>query len=231
MGSRRFIVLCVLLATLVVGWLWRRDVSSRRHPEELATPVITKQPIIFATRTFDPTMPPADMPPLASGEDAECDSDFQSNATVDGETRRTDATQATLTITQIKMTLQLNVTIWAPVGVTQHVIEHEQGHRQISEHYYQTADELAARIAANYIGRQIEITGTDLDAESSKTLHQTATDITDEYNKELSPGPTQQLYDSITDHGRSDIVANDAVAAAIRNSIIGSSQPAANTGN
>lgn len=231
MGSRRSIVLCVLLATLVAGWLWRRNSSSRRHPEGLVAPVITKQPVTFATRTFDPTMPPADMPPLASGEDAECDSDFQSNATVDGETRQIDSTHATLTITQIKMALQLNVTIWAPLGVTQHVIEHEQGHRQISEHYYQTADHLAAGIAANYIGRQIELTGADLNAESSKMLRQTATDITDEYNKELSPGPTQQLYDSITDHGRSDIVANDAVAAAIRNSAIGSNQPAANTGN
>ena len=38
---------------------------------------------------------------------------------------------ATVTITQIKVTLQLNINIWVPAGVTQHVIEHEGGHRQV----------------------------------------------------------------------------------------------------
>jgi hypothetical protein len=48
-------------------------------------------------------------------------------------------------------------------------------------------------------------------------LQQTAADITDEYNKELNPGPTQLLYDAITDHGRNEVVVQDAVAAAIKN--------------
>jgi len=134
-----------------------------------------------------------------------------------GKTRRTDATHATVTITQVKVTLQLNITIWAPIGATQHVIEHEEGHREISEYYYQTADKLAEGIAATYIGKQVEITGTDLDAESSKALQQMATNITDEYDKELNPGPTQLLYDAITDHSRNEVVAKDAVAHALKN--------------
>ncbi len=97
------------------------------------------------------------------------------------------------------------------------MIEHEDGHRQVSEFYYQTAEKLAERIAATYMGKQIEITATDLGAESTKMLQQTATDITDEYNKELNPGPTQLLYDAITDHGRNEVVVRDAVAAAIEN--------------
>jgi hypothetical protein len=154
---------------------------------------------------------------LALGENAECESNFLSNASVGGESRQSDATHATVTITQIKMILQLNITIWVPTGVAQHVIEHEEGHRQVSEFYYQTAGKLAARIAAPYMGKQIEITGTDLGAESTRMLQQTATDITDEYNKELNPGPTQLLYDAITDHGRNEVVVRDAVAAAIKN--------------
>ena len=231
MPSRRFVVLCVLLAGLIAGWLWRRNRASQHSPEQLALPAISKQPVTFASRTFDPTAPPADMPPLASGEDAECDSDFQSHATVDGESQQVDSTHATVTITQIKMTLQLNVTIWVPAGVAPHVIEHEEGHRRISEYYYQTADQLAARIAATYMGKQVEISGTDLNAESSNILLKIATEITDEYAKELSPGPTQQLYDSITDHSRNEVVATDAVTAAIRNIKIASIQPATNLGN
>jgi hypothetical protein len=124
------------------------------------------------------------------------------------------------------MTLQLNIAIWVPTDVTQHVVEHEEGHRQISEYYYQTADKLAGRIAARYMGKQVEITGTDLDTESSKLLHQMATDITDEYNKELNPEPTQLLYDTITDHSRNEVVAKNAVAHALKNVTIESTQRA-----
>jgi hypothetical protein len=214
---RRLILLGVLLGALIFGWLRWRDRSSRRQPREDSVPAINKQPVVFANRTFDPAAPPADLPPLALGENAECESNFLSNASVGGESRQSDATHATVTITQIKMILQLNITIWVPTGVIQHVIEHEEGHRQVSEFYYQTADKLAERIAATYMGKQIEITATDLGAESTRMLQQTATDITDEYNKELNPGPTQLLYDAITDHGRNEVVVQNAVAAAIKN--------------
>jgi hypothetical protein len=229
--SRRLIVLCVLLGVLIFGWLRWRDLSSRRQLREAPAPTINKQPVNFANRTFDPATPPADMPPLTTGEGAECDSDFLSNASVGGQTQQTDATHATVTITQIKVTLQLNITIWVPTGVTQHVIEHEEGHREISEYYYQTADKLAERIAATYMGRRVEITGTDLGAESSKMLQQMATDITDEYNKVLNPRPTQLLYDAITDHGRNEVVVKDAVAHAIKNVMIETAQPTTNPGN
>jgi hypothetical protein len=222
--SRSLIAFCVLLGALIFGWLAWRGFSSRRPPGEAhvpaPVPIVDKQPLAFASRTFDPAAPPADMPPLTANESAECDSQFLSSASVRGESRQTDATHATVTITQIKVTLQLNITIWVPAGGTQHVIEHEDGHRQVSEYYYQTADQLAERIAATYMGKQVEITGTDLGAESSKMLQQMAAAITDEYNKELNPGPAQLLYDAITDHGRNEVVVKDAVAHALKNTTI-----------
>ena len=231
MPSRGLIVLCILLGVLICGWLTWRDFSSRRQLREAPVSTINKQPVALANRTFDPATPPTDMPPLAPGENAECDSNFLSNASVRGDSRQTDATHATVTIKQIKVTLQLNISIWVPTGVTQHVIEHEEGHRQISEYYYQTADKLAERIAATYTGKQVEITGTDLGAESSKMLRQMATDITDEYNREINPGPTQLLYDAITDHGRNEVVVKDAVTHALKNIAIESTQPETNPQN
>lgn len=231
MPSRRVIVLCVSLGALALGWFPWRHFSSRRQLTEAPVPTITKQPIAFANHTFDPAAPPAGMPPLAPGENAECDSEFLSNASVRGEPQQTDATHATITVTQVNMTLQLNINVWVPTGVTQHVIDHEEGHRQISEYYYQTADKLAERIAAKYMGRQFEITGPDLGAESSKMLQQLATDIADEYNKELNPGPAQLLYDAITDHSRNEVVVKDAVAHALKNTAIESTRPPTNTGN
>jgi hypothetical protein len=160
------------------------------------------------------------MPPLASHETAECDSNFLSDVSVRGETRKTDATHGILTVTRVKVTLQLRINLWLPTEASRHLVDHEEGHRQISERTYQTADTLAERIAAPYIGKQVEITGADLDADSRQTLHQLAIEITDEYNKELNPDSPQLLFDSITDHGRNGVVASDAVDHALKNAAI-----------
>ncbi len=226
MPSRRILVICLLLGLLILGWLSWRNVPSRQQIRETSRPVIVKQPVNFADRTFDPASPPPDMPPLTAGENAECVSDFGSNAIVGGQPLRIDENHATLTVTRVNVTLQLNVTIWAPAGVTQHVIDHEEGHRQIAEYYYQNAGQLAERIASTYMGKQVEIAGTDLNAESMKALKQMAAEITDEYDRELNTEPTQLLYDSITDHSRNEVVAQEAVDHAIKNISIESTQPA-----
>lgn len=220
MLSRRFIGFCALVGIAILGWLAWRNFSSRSQSGEASVPAITKQPVVYASRSFDPAAPPADMPPLSPGETALCDSDFLSDASVRGVSRQAEATHAILTVTHVRMTLQLNINVWLPTGANQHLTEHEDGHRQISEYYYQTADKLAAQIASTYVGRQVEIAGADQNAQSTKALQQLARDITAEYNKELNPNPAQLLFDSITDHGRNDVSVKDAVAHAIKNASI-----------
>lgn len=211
---RRTILLGVLLGVVLLGALKWRNVSSARQTTA-AEPTVIKQPVALTNRTFDAGNPPQDMPPLASGENAACESNFLSNASVAGESQETDATHAIVTVTRITVTLQLNITIWLPGNATQHVIEHEEGHRQISEYYYRDADKLAKRIAAAYVGKQVAITGADLRTEMGNALQQIGTEITEEYNKELNPEPTQLRYDAITDHSRNDVAAKDAVAQAL----------------
>ena len=202
---------CLLLAALITGCG-----TSPSQLTERSRPVITKQPVTFAQRSFDPASPPPDMPPPTPGEAAACDSNFVSNATVAGKTRKIDSTHATVTVAQIKVLLQLNIVIWVPHDVTPHIVEHELGHRQISEHFYQTADQLAERIAAAYIGKQFDISGADLNIESNKVLQQVAADITAEYNQQLNPAPAQNLYDQLTDHSRNDVPVQDAINQALK---------------
>jgi hypothetical protein len=210
----------MLLEALLIGWLSWWALSCNRPSKAPPAVTINKQPVNFARRTFDPAHPPSDMPPLTEGEYAACDSDFLSNITVAGQSRQTDTTHAAVTVTHIKMDLQLNITIWVPNEANQHVAEHEEGHRQIAEYYYQTADKLAERIARTHLGRQVDIAGAELQTESNKFLQQTAAAITADYSRELNPAPTQLLYDSITDHSRNEVVFNEAVTHAIKNAPI-----------
>lgn len=213
----RPILLCALLGvTILAAFKWR-DLASRPQAEASSGPTVVQLPVNFTSRTFDPTNPPPEMPPLTPPEAAQCDSEFLSSGKVAGDTRQLDATHAMVTVTRINMTLQLNIAIWLPAGASQHVIEHENGHRQISEAYYQTADELARGIASRNMGRQVEISGEDLSGEADKALQQLAAEITDEFRRDLNPEPAQLLYESITNHGRNEVVAKEAAAHAIKN--------------
>ena len=212
---RRIILLCVLLAGVIVGVLLWRNSPSHLQSGISAVPTIIKQPENFVNRTFDSANPPADMPQFASDELAVCDSDFLSDAHVAGEAHETDSTHAIVTVTGVTVNLQLNVTIWVPNTASAHVLEHEQGHREISEHFYANADKIAAKISAPYLGRKFEISGTDLNAELSKSLREMGAEITAQYGRELNPNQTQLRYDAITDHSRNDVPAKDAVAQAL----------------
>ena len=74
----------------------------------------------------------------------------------------------------------------------------------------------AAETAAAYIGRQIAISGSDLDAEFRNALLQLSKDITEEYSNKLNPDPAQRRYDDLTDHSRNDRDWRETVAEALR---------------
>lgn len=223
---RRIFFLFLLLAVGVTAWMYWGS-ASPSHSRETLGPIVNKEPVNYATRTFDAAAPPPEMPPLRPGDYAQCDSNFVSDARITGETRRTDPSHGTVTISQVHVTLKLNITVWLPGDASQQVVDHEQGHRQISEFYYQNAEKLAERISASYIGRQIEVTGADLNADADKQLHNVASEITAEYGRELNTEPTQLLFDSITDHGRNGVVAKDAVDHALKNVSVEFAPPAA----
>jgi hypothetical protein len=221
----RIFFLSVCLSVWLCACHSSPDSSAPPQPQKNATQ-ITKLPPAYAAHTFDPAVLPANMPPLHPGEAAVCDANFIARSSVRGQPRRTDANHATLTVTQVLMTLQLQTNVWVPIEAPQTITDHEEGHREIAEYYYQTADKVAERIAAGYVGKRIELTGDDLDAATSQALLQVANEITDEYTKEINNSSTQLLYDNITDHSRNGVVAKDAVEHAIKNAAI-ESAPAA----
>ncbi|HKV47101.1 MAG TPA: hypothetical protein VJN69_03335 [Candidatus Acidoferrales bacterium] len=225
---RRLISLYVLIGCVAIVF---PGCQSAPQASPKAPIQITKERVNFAMRTFNPSAPPTEMPPLKPGEVAVCDSNFISNAALRGENHRSDGTHATLTITGAKITLQANITIWTPIGASERVIEHEQGHRQISEYYYRTADKVAEQIAETYVGRQVPITGADLDSEATVALRELAKEFTNEYSDQLNSDPAQELFDTMTDHSRNETPVSDAITAAIKDAEITAPHPVADAGN
>ena len=177
---------------------------------------VVKMPAQIGTRYFDPKRPPRDRPPLTGIEEAVCAGDFLSDAAVGSQAQMTDATHAKATINKIKVTLQLNITIWLPNNPQKWTVEHEEGHRQISEYYYQNAEAVARRVAAPYIGKTFDISGNDLRRALSAAIGKIAEEITNEYNRHMPVETTQARYDTITDHSQKDIPVPEAVAQALK---------------
>jgi hypothetical protein len=177
---------------------------------------IVKMPAQVGTRYFDPKRPSRDRPPLSGPEEAVCAGDFLSDASVGAQAQMTDATHAKATINRIKVTLQLNMTIWLPNNPQKWTVEHEDGHRQISEYYYQNAEVIARRVAEPYFGKTVDISGKDLRKALSAAVGKIAEEITNEYNRQMPVETTQERYDTITEHSRKDISVPDAVAQALK---------------
>ena len=208
----RFALLAVLFILALGVW----QLSSRKPDAVASAPQVIKQAATVTRHTFDPAAPPADMPPLVAPETAECDTDFISNASVSGRSKKLDSTHAEVTVTGVKVMLELKINIWVPEGATQQVIDHEDGHRQISEYSYHDADKVAEQVAAEHIGEKLSVSGSDLEAEINTALQKIGAEITAEFNQKLNPNAAQQRYDDITDHSRYDIAASDAVARVLK---------------
>jgi hypothetical protein len=216
---RRILLFCAIATMSLCACHSAPDASTPPPPQKDSVQ-ITKLPAAYASHKFDPAAPSPNMPPLHPGEAAVCDADFIARSSVRAQPRRTDSTHAMLTITNVLITLQLQTNVWVPIDAPQTIVDHEEGHREIAEYYYQTADKLAERIAASYIGKRVDVTGPELDVALNQKLLEVATEINDEYTKEINSNSTQLLYDDITDHSRNGVIPKDAVDHAIKNAPI-----------
>jgi len=187
---------------------------------------IVKIPAQIGTRYFDPKSPPSDRPPLTGPEEAVYAGDFLSDASVGGQVMQTDGMRAKATINRIKVTLRLNITTWLPNNPQKRTVDHEEGHRQISEYYYRHAELVARRIAEPYLGKTIDLSGTELRKGLSAAIDKIAEEITNEYRREIPVETTQDRYDTITEHGRKDIPVPDAVAQALKETYPEPAKPA-----
>ncbi|MBM4126742.1 MAG: hypothetical protein FJ247_05245 [Nitrospira sp.] len=187
---------------------------------------IVKKPAQISTRYFDPNNPPSDRPPLTGSDEAVSVGDFLSDASVGGQVIQIDATHAKAKINRITVTLQLNITTWLPNNPQQWTVEHEEGHRQISEYYYRNAEMIARRIAEPYFGKTIDLSGPDIRNELSAAIDKIAKEITSEYQRQMPVNTTQERYDTIRKQNRQEIPVPDAVAQALKETYPEPAKPA-----
>lgn len=161
-------------------------------------------------RRFDPGRPPPDMPPLA-GADAVTQSRFGCSAVVQytvlsrRRNRRGGGCTATARIESVEVKLDLGVTIWLPTTARRKLIEHEEGHRVISERVYNDHAAAAAQAEARkLVGRTVTATGNDCQSAVDAAVRAANEQFCKAYLDATSGWSTRvgNRYDELTDHGK-----------------------------
>ena len=174
---------------------------------------------------FDPKNLPDPPPPLEAGEAAVCV--YRYGVQVDSKyTYRAPATpvkdgvtKLDVKIDRVSLRLSLAVTIWLPENATPRLKAHEEGHRQIAQHYYATADAVARGMAEKLIGRSASGEGKDAQAAGQAAVERVNQALCDRYLDALNVPceRAQAAFDRLTDHGRKERpTAEEGVKLAIR---------------
>jgi hypothetical protein len=194
--------------------------------------VIERLPPEVQTRTFDPKNPHADMPALRPGEAAVTESNFSCQtviaATIESQLPSAQGCTATVRIASVKTTVKLGITIWLPVNGTKKLTAHEEGHRIIDETFYAGAEAVARRLSSAMVGQRRVGKGVDCDTAAQTAIKEAGDQLCGDYMTAVQYPATrvQELYDEITDHGRSRIKEAAAIKRATDQQIEESEQAA-----
>jgi hypothetical protein len=191
-------------------------------PLALAQVRVEKKPPTVQTRYFDPKNKPADMPPLDGKEAAVTQSSFSISARMEAQVVDQEqlngqwVTQSK--VTGVTATLELDIVIWLPHGANAKLIAHEEGHRRISEMFYQDAEKHADTLARQWVGKTLRGQGPTRQEATQRAMRQVTEQLTDQYIKAIDgpSGRVQTIYDQLTDHGRNALDEDAAIHQAMK---------------
>jgi hypothetical protein len=189
--------------------------ASRAADEHPVT--VKKNPPKITRQSFDPKRPPARMPKLTPPESGVCHFEFTCDAGLETFVDQIDPRTVEIEVDSVDMILDLEVDIWAMNGAPKKLLAHEEGHRQIAEHYYQKADTIARELGKKMIGKKARGTGPNKDAATKDANHKLLSELNLAYMAEtrVRCSACQKRYDKITNHSLIPIPEADAIAQAL----------------
>lgn len=191
------------------------DEGSVRSPARGTAVQINKKPAQVAQRTFDPKRPPSDMPPLGPNEAAVTHSAYGVGAQVQvvvlNEDKSPGEVVSEMRIEAVKVDTTLAITLWLPKNASKALIAHEEGHRRISEMFYEEAESIAREVSQPYVGRTIRATARSAEAAREAAMTKAIGEINGAYmaRTQIPSSRVNELFDRITDHGRNGRVSVD----------------------
>lgn len=182
---------------------------------------VEKKAALVERKAFDPAHPPADMPPLKSGEAALTQSTFECSVAlsyqISNRVQVAGRCRESLKIKSVAVTLQLKVIIWLPQGASAKLSDHEEGHRKIAERIYQDADRAAREAAQILDGKTMSAEGEDCQTAEKQATQSAANGFCRQYLEQTGKRAAHigDIYDELTAHGtRAEPAEDEAIRQA-----------------
>ncbi|HUQ53806.1 MAG TPA: hypothetical protein VM692_16370 [Gammaproteobacteria bacterium] len=186
------------------------------HAQRSPVRVEREEPVIVRAE-YDPRRPPADMPELKPPESGVCKTTFELSASVTYSAERLSRTSARIYVDELDIVTRLRFDIFTIKNAPAKLRAHEEGHRAIGEHYYESAERIATDIGKRLIGATFDGTGADQDAAQQDGFNKVVEEIERAYMA-LVRAPSasaNERFDEITNHGLDPIDENEAIRRAI----------------
>ncbi len=205
----------VFVSTLVAV-LGSFAVSPAARAQRSAVRVKREPPIVERTE-FDPRRPPRGMPQLTPPESGVCKTTFELAASVTYSAERLSSTTARLYVDELDIVTRLRFDIFTVKNGPPKLRAHEEGHRAIGEHFYESAAEVAGDIGRRLIGATFDGTGGDQDAAQQDGFTKVVGEIERAYmaRVRIPSASANERFDEITNHGLNPIDEAEAIRLAI----------------
>jgi len=178
---------------------------------EMSAPTVEYQ-------TFPVGRPPKHAKGLSEGEAGLCETILSCQVGIGGETQRFSFGEATAAITSITFKVGVKNIIWVQDGYTPTIMDHEETHREIAEHYYGMARKVANRLAEAAVVRKLPLVKKPKMQAMSLAFEKVQAELMDAFMREIHARAefAEDRFDAITDHGRAKITNEAAMAQALK---------------
>lgn len=194
---------------VVAGWIAVASALSSVAAEGITIHI---QAPAVSRKTFDPENPPPEMPKLKPTEVGTCVYAFGCTTDMD----ITGSRNSPARVSGIGITTTLKITIWTPRAGPPKILQHEEGHRMISEMYYAQAEAVAQRLAQREMNRALKYSMADK-AAAEQELNAIQNKVIADFMAETARrcDVAEAYYDEITQHSRNPISESAAILQAV----------------
>jgi hypothetical protein len=178
---------------------------------------VTREAPVIVRAEFDPRRPPPDMPALTPPEAGVCKTTFSLDAAVNFSAEQLSRTTTRIYVDELDIVTRVRFDIFTSLRAPVKLRAHEEGHRAIGEHYYESAAAIAEEIGRGLIGTSYDGEGADIEAAQRDAFDKVVAEIERAYmaRVRVPSAAANERYDEITSHGLASIDEAEAVALAI----------------
>lgn len=204
--------------------LWAGGLAPAFPANSIEGTQVSKQPAKLETKYYDPENPPNPPPPIPPGLKAVTHFDFICSAYCEVDNLDEGVPdpagggiKANVRVKNLCITLSLPITVWLPRKPSALLRSHEEGHVALTAKVYEAAEPIANIASESVVGKVFQGTAATVEEARKQAIINAIHAFCQPYHA-MTKDVAKEMhtyYDALTDHGRNEVPAPQAVQMTI----------------